>query len=99
MGVTVQQIPSAIRRFEFERSRLDAFLAVAGCHRERPLPRIKPGNGVAARRFGWIDGKEFACVGGRALAANGGPSACDSRRDLSLRSAGRPRRVAPPDTD
>ena len=35
-------------------------LALAGCRRERPLPRGKSGNGVAARRFGWIDGKEFA---------------------------------------
>src|SRR6185437_11983466 len=51
------------------------------------------------RPFGWIDGEEYACVSGRALAANGGPSACDARRDLSFRSAGRPRRMAPPDTD
>ena len=47
---------SAIRRFEFERSGLDACLALAGCRRERPLPRRKSGNGVAARRFGGIDG-------------------------------------------
>ena len=39
---------------------------------------------MAARRFGWIDGKEFACLVGRALAANGRPSARDAPGDPSL---------------
>ena len=78
-AATVRRIHSAIRRFEFERSGLDTCLALAGCRRERPLPRRKPGNGLAARGFGGIDGKEFARAGGRALAAHGRPSARDAR--------------------
>src|SRR5215213_12024030 len=70
-AVTVRRIHSAIRRFEGERSRLDACLALAGCDRERPLPRRQPGHGVAARRFGWTDGKEPAGTGDRAWAAHG----------------------------
>src|ERR1700733_3643784 len=97
--VIVRRIHSAIRRFEFERSGLDTYLALAGCRRERALPRNKPGNGVAARRFGWIDGKEFACPGSRALAANGRPPARDAPDDLSLRAVGYPRRMAALDTD
>src|SRR5882757_10176251 len=98
-AVTVRQIRSAIRRFEYERSRLDTRLALAGCRRERPLPRRKSGNGVAARRVGWIDGKEFARHAGRAWAASGRPSARDAAGDPSLRAAGRPRRMAAPGTD
>src|ERR1700685_2618521 len=69
MAVTVRRIRSAIRRLEFGlefgRSGLGTCLALAGYRRERPLPRRKSGNGVAARRFGWIDAKEFACPVGR----------------------------------
>ena len=60
MAGTVRRIRSAIRRFELERSGLDTCLALARRRRERPLPRRKSGNGVAARPLGWIDGKEFA---------------------------------------
>src|SRR5258708_6162272 len=99
MAGTARRILSTILRFEFERSGLDTCLALAGCRRERPLPRSKPGNGVAARRFGWIDGKEFACLGSRALAANGRPPARDAPGDPSLRGVGYPRRMAALDTD
>src|SRR5436305_9396344 len=68
-AATARRIHSVIRRSEFERNGLDTCLAVAGRDRERPLPRRQSGNGVAARRFGGIDAKEFACPGGRALAA------------------------------
>src|SRR5215212_11398869 len=83
-AVTVRRIRSAIRRFEFEHSRLDTCLALAGCDRERPLPWRQPGHGVAARRFGWIDGKEPARPSGRALAAHDRPSARDAARDPAL---------------
>src|SRR4030088_1896179 len=63
-----------------------------------PLPN-NPGSGWAARRFGWIDGKEFACLGSRALAANGRPPARDAPGDPSLRGVGYPRRMAALDTD
>src|SRR6266436_10426522 len=86
MAGTVRRIRSAIRRFEFERSGLDTCLALAGCRCERPLPRGKSGNGMAARRFRWIDGKEFAFVDGRALAADGRPPAGDAIGDPSLRT-------------
>src|SRR6266436_6565724 len=99
MAGTVRRIRSAIRRFEFERSGLDTCLALAGCRRERPLPRSKSGNGMAARRIGWIDGKEFACLDGCPLAANGRPSARDAPGDPPLCAAGRARRMAAPDTD
>src|SRR5256885_508936 len=59
-AVTARRTRSAIRRFECECSRLDAGLALAGCDRERPLPWRQPGHGVAARRFGWVDGKKPA---------------------------------------
>ena len=59
-AVTARPIHSAIRRSEFERKRIDDGLALAGGHRERPLSRRQPGNGVAARRFGGIDGTELA---------------------------------------
>src|SRR5438477_9376910 len=92
-AVIVRQTRSAIRRFEFERSGLvGTHLALAGCRRERLLPRSKSGNGVAARRFGGIDGKEFACLVGGALAAGGWPSACNSPGASFLRTAGRTRR-------
>src|ERR1700716_324314 len=96
---TVRRTRSAIRRLEFERAGLDTCLALAGCRRERPLPWSKSGNGVAARCFGWIDGKEFACLGGGALAAYGRPFACDAAGDPPLRAPGRARRMAAPDTD
>ena len=48
---TAQRIHSAIRRFEFERSGLDTYRALAGCRRERPLSRNESGDGMAARRF------------------------------------------------
>src|ERR1700687_1306418 len=99
MAVTVRRIHSAIRRLEFDRSGLDACLALAGCGRERPLPWCESGNGVAARCFGWIDGKEFARLVGRALAAGGRPPARDVARDPSVRAAGRSRRMAAPDPD
>ena len=98
-AVTVRRIRSAIRRLEFERGGLDTCLALAGCRRERPLPRRKSGNGVAARRFGWIDGQEFARLVGRAWAAGGRPSACNASDASSLRVADRARRMAAPDTD
>ena len=99
MAGTVRRIRSAIRRFEFERSGLDACLALAGCRCERPLSRTKPGNGMAARRFGWIDGTEFACLIGRALAVSGRASARDPSGARSLRTPSRPRRMATADTD
>src|ERR1700675_2787321 len=99
MAGTVRRTRSAIRRFEFERSGLDTRRALAGCRRERPLPRSKPGNGMAARRFGWIDEKRFARLGGRALAANGRPPARDARGDPPLCGVGYPRRMAALDTD
>ena len=98
MAGTVRRIRSAIRRFEFERSGLDTCLAVAGRRRERPLPRSKSGNGVAARRFGWIDGQEFACLVGRAWAAGGRSSARDAPGASSLRAVDGTRRMAAPDT-
>src|SRR5258707_8313755 len=98
-AATVRRIHSAIRRFEFEHSRLDTCLALAGCHRERPLPWRQPGHGVAARRFGWIDGEESAGPGGGALAAHGRPSARDAARDPALRAARCRRRMAAHDTD
>src|SRR5207245_1797902 len=98
-AATVRRIRSAIPRFEFERSQLDTCLALAGCHRERPLSRRQPGHGVAARRFGWTDGKEPACSDGRALAAHGRPSARDAARHPSLRAIGCRRRMAAHDTD
>src|SRR5438045_9779260 len=99
MAVTARRIRSAIRRFKFERSELDTCLALAGCHCERPLPWRKPGNGLAARRFGRIDGKEFACVVGRARAAERRPFARNAAGDLPLCTAGRADRMAAPDTD
>src|ERR1700716_1691565 len=96
-AVTARRIHSVIRRSEFERDGLDTCRALAGCGREWPLPRRKPGNGVAARRFGWIDAKEFARVGGRALAANGRPSACNVPGHAALRAAGYDRRMAAAD--
>src|SRR6185503_4380576 len=98
-AATVRRIRSAIPRFEFERSLLDTCLALAGCHRERPLSRRQPGHGVAARRFGRIDGEEPAGAGSRALATHGRPSARNAPRDPSLRVAGYRRRMAAPDTD
>jgi len=66
--VIVRQIRSAIRRFEFERGGLAGttwlWLAVVASG----LYTTKSGNGLAARRFGRIDGKEFARLVGRALA-------------------------------
>src|ERR1700691_2640021 len=98
-AATVRRIRSAIHRLEFEYSRLDTGVALAGCHRERPLPRIKPGNGLAARRFGRIDGKEPACVGGRTWATGRRPFAGGAARAPSLRTGGRLRRMAAPDPD
>src|SRR5258705_10595482 len=98
-AATVRRIRSAIRGSEFERSRLDTCLALAGCHRERPLPWRQPGHGVAARRFGWIDGKEPAGAGGRALAAYGRPPARDAAGDPAFRAARYRRRMAAHDTD
>src|SRR6266511_4839234 len=86
-AATVRRIRSATRRFEFERSLLDTCLALAGCDRERPLPWRQPGHGVAAGRFGWIDGEEPACAGGGALAAHGRPSARDAPGDPALCAA------------
>src|ERR1700735_3732799 len=88
---TVRRIRSAIHRPEFEYSRLDTGLALAGCHRERPLPRIEPGHGLGARRFGWIDAKEPARIDGRAWATGRRPFAGGAARGPSLRAAGRPR--------
>src|ERR1700731_2737386 len=97
MAETVRRIRSAIRRFEFERRGLDTCLALAGCRREWPLPRSKSGNGVAARRFGWIDGKEFARLVGSALAALGRPSPGNALGAATLRVARRPCRMATAD--
>src|SRR5215207_8334235 len=98
-AATVRRIRSAIHRFEGERSRLDACLALAGCDRERPLPRRQPGHGVAARRFRWTDGKEPAGAAGRAWAAHDRPSARDAAGDPALRAAGCRGRMAAHDTD
>src|ERR1700716_3863041 len=87
-AATARRIHSVIRRSEFERNGLDACRAVAGRGRERSLPRREPGNGVAARRFGWIDAEESARPGGRALAADGRPSARDVPGNPALRAAG-----------
>ena len=86
-AVTARPIRSAIRRFEFERSGLDACLALAGCRRERPLPWSKSGDGVAARRFGGIDGTVSAGAGISAWTARGRPSAGDAARDPSVGTA------------
>src|SRR5437764_5069987 len=99
MAVTARRIRSAIRRFKFERSELDTCLALAGCHRERPLPWRKPRNGLAARRVGRIDGKEFACLVGRARAADRRPFAGNAAGDPALCATGHADRVAAPDTD
>src|SRR5512144_470317 len=98
-AATVRRIRSATRRFEFERGRLDTCVALAGCHRERPLSRTKSGNGVAARGFGRLDGKEPAGAGGRAGAAGGRPSARDAARPASLRAFDRHRWMAASDPD
>src|ERR1700754_3842694 len=70
-AATARRIHSVIRRSEFERN---GCRALAGRRGKRPLPRRKPGNGVAARRFSWVDGKKLACLGGGTLAADGRPS-------------------------
>ncbi len=72
---TARRIPSAIRRLELERSRLDACLALAGCRCERPLPRTQSGNGVAARRVGGTDGEESAGAAG-ARSGRSRPAIC-----------------------
>src|SRR3954469_9221463 len=99
MAVTARRIRSAIRRFKFERSELDTCLALAGCHRERPLPWRKPGNGLAACGFGRIDGKEFARLVGRAWAADRRPFAGNAAGDPAVCATGRADRMAAPDTD
>src|SRR6478735_1627929 len=98
-AVTVRRIRSAIPRSEFERSRLDTRLALAGCHRERSLSWRQPGHGVAARRFGWVDGTKSAGAGGRAWSVGGRPSACHANGDSALRAAGYGRGMAGRDTD
>src|SRR5262249_41937102 len=57
------------------------------------------GNGMAARRFGWANGTDFARPRGSALAANGRPSTGNVRGNPSLRAAGRPRRMATTNPD
>src|SRR3954453_2000645 len=94
MVVTARRIRSAIHRCELERGGLDTRLALAGGGGERPLSRTESGNGLAARRFGWIDAKEFAGPGGCAWAAGGRPPARDVARDAPLCAAGRARRMA-----
>src|SRR3954449_12655761 len=96
-AATARRIHSLTRRSEFERNGLDTCLAVAGRGGERPLPRRQSGNGVAARRFRRIDAKEFACAGGRALAADGRPSPRNLAGDPALRAAGHPGRMAAAD--
>src|SRR5207253_8514041 len=59
----------------------------------------QPGHGVAARRFGWIDGEESMGAPGRACAAHGRPSARDAAGDPALRAARCRRRMAAHDTD
>src|SRR3954447_17902157 len=96
-AATARRIHSLTRRSEFERNGLDTCLALAGRGRERPLPWRQSGNGMAARRFGRIDAKEFACLGGRALAADGRPSPRNLAGDPALRAAGHAGRMAAAD--
>src|SRR5262245_31608712 len=54
---------------------------------------------MAARRFSWANGTDFARPRGSALAINGRPSTGNVRGDPSLRAAGRPRRMATTNPD
>src|SRR5262245_32368735 len=54
---------------------------------------------MAARRFGWANGTDFARPRGSALAANGRPSTGNVRGSPSLRASGRPRRMATTNPD
>src|SRR5450755_5200972 len=96
-AATARPIPSAIRRFEFERSGLDACRALAGCRCERPLSRGQPRDGVAARRFGWTYGKKFSRPHIGALATMGWPSTGYALGSPTLRAARRARRMATAD--
>src|SRR5260221_1557867 len=98
-AATARPIRSAIRRFEFERSGLDIYRALAGCRRKRPLPRGKPGDGVAARRLSRTDGKKFSRPRRGALAAIGRPSTGNALGAPALRVARHPCRMAASDPD
>src|SRR5262249_50944371 len=52
---TAPQIRSAVRRFELERWGWGTRRALVGYRGERPLSRGEPGDGLATRRFSWID--------------------------------------------
>src|SRR5262245_50606695 len=54
---------------------------------------------MAARRFSWANGADFARPRGSALATNGRPSTGNVRGSPSLRAAGRPRRLATTNPD
>src|ERR1700730_17105708 len=78
---------------------LDTYRTLVGCRRERSLSWGEPRNGVAASRFGRVNGKEFARPRNSPLAANGRPSTGNVRGDPSLRAAGDPRRMAATNPD
>src|SRR4029453_7119735 len=73
--------------------------ALAGCHREWPLSRGEPGDGVAAGRFSRADGTEFSRPCRGAMAAFNRASAGDAPGAPSLRAACHPRRMAATDPD
>src|SRR6266542_363645 len=62
--------------------------ALASCRGERPLSRSEPGDGLAARRFSRIDGKELARSNCGTLAARRRPLSGDVSGDASLRVVG-----------
>src|SRR5215471_890830 len=91
---TAPQIRSAVRRFELERWGLGTRRALVGYHGERPLSRGEPGDGLATRRFSWIDEKELARSHGSALAARRRSPVGDAGGDAPLRIPRRSRRMA-----
>jgi hypothetical protein len=68
--------------------------ALAGYCSERPLSRCEPRDGLAARRFSWIDGRKFARSHCGAWAPCHRSPAGDVGGDPSLRISGGPRRMA-----
>ena len=68
--------------------------ALVGYRGERPLSRGEPGDGLATRRFSWIDEKELARAHGSALAARRRSPVGDAGGDAPLRIPRRSRRMA-----
>jgi len=80
--------------FELERWGLGTRRALVGYRGERPLSRGEPGDGLATRRFSWIDEKELARSHGSALAARRRSPVGDAGGDAPLRIPRRSRRMA-----